>query len=495
MKNKKSFLKILLAILIIVLIIFCLFKVYNYCIYSKISKTVDELLDKNYSTDDLYFKTILTEYRDGKEITNIEECARKDNVTCIERTTDFGTGEKNICVSTLNSNNEFWNKYSIYSSENNRELNYILYNKENLEEEISLGLIRNLPYHLSSNKIGDEEKTFIDKIKEMIFLPAIYSKEYNGEKCYVVSIFSSAIKTYVSKESLLPIACEYYSAGNELLQKEIYEYTGELEDEDYDNVNPQDFDKVEYIDWSRNYNENIKNEFPEKPISGTNLEAGETLIENVDLLPEEELNFLKLTGNSFGIKTIRLQSLESYNKFRKMYSNLRELTQEDFEQYTVTLIYKEGYKLSYLEQFENLQNWNIDYVFSSEQTKNKELVLLIAPTSERSVADIIESNEHIKIDAQKAYDILNDNLDKIKQELKLDYVEASVGGFEDRIEKLSNETFAKMSFINKPVEGKEPICWKEFYRIFRGESVGDSHIELTAYIDAMTGELIGVIVE
>lgn len=486
----KNVMKILIIVLIAIIVFFC-FREYNYHILTKILNSNKDFSNKPNNSDEFYYKITtetVEENSENNEVT-VEETAIKNDVVFKRREyTIDGKTSSQIEWSTINNNdNEFCNKYVI--DDNN---NYIICSFDTRESLIEDKRVSNInSYFYYYDLYNKEESNFFTEITKRIFAPTISNTMYNNENCYMIENKYSTL--IFNKETLL-LSAKQSKGTNWSYVLTTYEYDNNSLDELVKRPNETNYSKVEFFDLTQYHKENNeeKNNI-NKPISGTNLKPGETLIENVELLPTENLNFLNLTGNSFGIKTIELHTLESYNKFREKYSNLRELTNEDFDNYWVTIAYNEGDFLSYINKYENRETWVTNYLFTKKESKNKNLVLLITPIPEKNTFNnfIVENSEDIKIDSEKANSILNENCNKILNELNLKSV--NIGDLRDRLEKLSNEIFENMIYVNKPINGEEPICWVENYNIYNYGDIGDFEFSsIDIYINAITGEFIGI---
>ena len=126
----------------------------------------------------------------------------------------------------------------------------------------------------------------------------------------------------------------------------------------------------------------------------------------------------------------------------------------------------------------------MNYIFDSEKTNKASLILIVTPlTNDSTSSAFIENDEKLNITEETAIKTVSDNIKELNSELVLDkdnYVNIELS----EIVILDNEMFAGLDVIKTPVKGKEPICWK--LRVVDGVSK-----RLDAYVNAMTGELIG----
>ena len=316
-------------------------------------------------------------------------------------------------------------------------------------------------------------------------MPKIENIEYGGKAC--LALKSEYRTWYIEKESLRTVAIECKVFEDDSPCFYTFEYNIEAPEGIYEEPNASGayYDKVEFFEvlGIDDGNKKISNE-KNKAISGTDLKPGEELIEIVELKDEEKLNFLGLTEGDFGLKGLNIKTLQTYNKFREKYSGLRELTEEDFEEYYVGIVYKEGYKLKYLQSLPSTRNNKINYIFDTEKSEKESLVLIVTPRTEDSYWSIfIKNNEKFNITEDVAIATVSENIKELNPDLVLD-IDNYVNVESSEIVVLDNEVFASLDVIKTPVKGKEPICWR--LTVVNGENK-----RLNAYVDIMTGELIG----
>ena len=113
-------------------------------------------------------------------------------------------------------------------------------------------------------------------------------------------------------------------------------------------------------------------------------------------------------------------------------------------------------------------------------------MLIVTPLTEDSLGSIfIKNNEKLNITEEVAIETVSKNIMDLNSELVLDS-EGYVNVESSQIVILDNEMFANLDVIKSPVKGKEPMCWK--LTVVDGENK-----KLNAYVDIITGELIGSI--
>lgn len=481
--------KISIVIIFFAIIIFVCIRIYDYSILSKISKTTKKL--KN--SGEPYFVKNTEINPDGKIY--IREFYRENDIAVSKNTTKEGDTikEKSFTWMTRREN-EFCNTYY---ADYNQEIDGLKYltcvarNEEKLisEEFERTGFVNFYSYEFPTISF-ESEMNFFEKvmfeIKNKFFYPSISTEEYKGIKCYTFTL-SKHMKYYVDKDTCFTVAVEHLGSNENEIYITEYEYLNEAPEGVYEKPNPEDFDKVMFADYASNTIDTNNKLIAEKPISGTELEAGEQLVENIELKDNEELNFLNLTSDESGIINFEIYNLETYNKFREKYSGLRELTEEDFEYYYVVIAYKINQKLNYIEQFASKESWRFNFVVSSENAKNDTILLAVIPTeSGNRNVDFVESAVKLKIDAEEAMNIANNECRKIEEYFDLEF-ETYIGYSEDCLKLLTKEMFSEMEYIKTPIVGEERVCWKLHYRVNNHEKI--NYMEL--YVDAITGDVIG----
>lgn len=477
--------KIILSVIIILLILFLGIRIYHYSILSKISKTTENLE----SSFEPYFIKVTQINADGS--CNIDENYRENNVAVSIYTTQKDGEVTGTSKSWSFLEESFCNEYHASYIEDESTLMCAIQNEDRIKEEFNTVFINYWSYKFPNLRF-ETDLTFFDKVRinlqSTILYPAVKTEEYKGESYYAFYPFGSDshMRMYVDKETYLPVAIKSWGQDKSELYIREFEYLKEAPDGVYEKPNPEDFDNVTFADYSNNsidINSKIKL-VAEKPISRTNLKTGEMLIENVDIKSDEDLNFLKLTPNESGIIDFEIYNLETYNKFREKYSGLRELTEEDFEEYYVAITYKEGNKLKHLQSVSSTKNNKVNYIFDTEKSNKESLVLIVTPLTDDSSSSIfIKNKEKFNISEDDAIKTVSENIKELNPELVLD-VDNYVNVESSQIVKLDNETFAGLDVIKTPVKGKEPMCWK--LTVVDGENK-----RLDAYVDIMTGSLIG----
>ena len=478
---KKNVLKILLLLLVLVFGIVLQGKAQDYATIIKISKATKEITEKNENVQ----IRVKEKYNDGTE--KITETYIKDGVFVTRNIDAKNTPSNTLTWSTTNKD-VICNYYYEYEFEHDEKivkgLNCVYNHNEISSNQSSTRLAmgnlllmydKDVPYSSGNMNVN------------IINMPKIENSEYNGNACLILK---AKDKTwYIEKETLrtLAIECKLFEDDSPCLY--TFEYGIEAPEGIYEmpNVENAYYDKVEFLEITSDNSkyQNINNN-KEKAISGTKLKPGEELIELVELKDGEKLNFLGLTSNDFGLKGFNIYSLKTYNKFREKYSALRELTEEDFEEYYVGIVYKDGYKLNHIQNLNSTRNNRMNYIFNSEKNNKPSLVLIVTPlTSDSMFSTFVENKEKFNITEEAAIQTVSDNIKELNPELVLD-VDNYVNVESSEIVILDNEKFAELDVIKTPVKGKEPYCWKL--------TVIDSEFrKLDAYVNIMSGEIIGSI--
>ena len=476
---KKNVLKILLLILVLIFGIVLQDKAQDYATIVKISNATKKITENSENVQ----VRVKEKYNDGSE--KISETYIKDGVY-VTRKIDAKNAPSNSLTWSTTNEDVICNYYYEYEFEYNDEivkgLNCV-YNHDDISSNQSATRLAMGNLLLMYDK--DVPYSSGDMNVNIINMPKIENSEYNGIACLALK---TEYKTwFIEKESLKTIAieCKLYEDDSPCLYTFEYDIDapeGIFEEPD---ATKSYYNKVEFFESlaSRTY-ENIDKK--ENAISGTNLKPGEELIEVVELKDNEKLNFLGLTKNDFGLNGFNIYSLETYNKFREKYSGLRELTEEDFEEYYVAIAYKDGYKLNYLQSLGATKGLKMNYIFNTEKSDKSSLVLIVTPlTSDSMVSVFVENKEKFNITEESAIKTVSENIKELNSELVLDkdnYVNIE----SSEIVVLDNELFASLDVIKTPVKGKEPICWKL--------TIVDSEFrKVDVYVNIMTGEIIGSI--
>lgn len=481
--------KIILLISSVLIIFIIAIRLYHFSILTKISNASKDF--NNYSGN--YYITLTeTNNLTEKEEKYFKEYYRENGISAY-RESEYDDEEKKLKgISWRGLEEEFCNSYyANYYDDGTKELNSVIFNKSHLEET-EFNNTSNIMDFYSNETVCIETSGILvnikNKIREIFLYPIVFSEKYNGKECYVFDPYYNTghKKLYVDKENLLTVASISFNQDKTAYWKKEYTFLDKAPEGVFEKPNPEEFDIVQFDDAA--WNKDTLNEklIAEKPITGTNLEPGEQLAENVELNKNEELNFLKLTPNEMGITNFQIRYLETYNKFRKKYSRLRELTEKDFESYFVVIAYKKGEKLNYLQQFSSSESWTWNFVVNSEKSNNDSLLLMVVPKeSGNSRVVFVDSNEKIKIDAEKAISITDAARTEIEKYYGVEF-QPFLGYKSDHLELLTKEKFAEMDYISTPLAGRERICWNINYDV-NNEEV----LHINVFVDAITGDIIG----
>lgn len=478
---KKNVLKILLLLLVLVFGIVLQDKAQDYATIVKISNATKKIT-RNSENVQIRVKE---KYNDGRE--KISETYIKDGVY-VTRRVDAKNSPSNSLEWASTNPDVICNVYSEYEYElDGKVIKELTCGYNHASGSETQAITRMAIGNLLLMYDKDVPTTSLYTNVNIFNMPKIENSEYDGKACYSLK---TGIRTwYVEKETLrtLALECELFEDDSPCLY--TFEYDIETPEGIYEepDVTNAHYDKVEFFEslGVTDKYENI-NDKKEKAISGTNLNPGEELVEVVELKENEKLNFLGLTANDFGLKGFNIYTLETYNKFREKYSALRELTEEDFEEYYVGIAYKDGYKLNYLQSVDSTRGNKMNYIFKSEKSNKASLVLVVTPiTNESRISVFVENSEKLNITEEAAIKTVSENIKELNSELVLDadgYVNVELS----EIVVLDNEMFASLDVIKTPVKGKEPICWKLTV-------VDSENTKLDVYVNMTTGEIIGSI--
>lgn len=473
---KKNILKILLVVVVLVIGIILQDKAQDYAILVKISNATKKITE---NAENIQVR-VTEKYNNGAE--KISETYIKDGVYVTRKIDGKNSPSNSLTWSTTNKDvicNYYYEYEFEYDDEVVKGLNCV-YNHEDISSNQSATRLAMGNLLLMYDK--DIPTTSLYSNVNIFNMPKIENVEYEGKACFSLK---TGIRTwYVEKETLrtLALECKLFEDDSPCLY--TFEYDIETPEGIYEAPNASYYDKVEFYEVAYLENGESRNNEKENAISGTDLKPGEELIENVELKDGEELNFLKLTENNFGLQGFNIYTLTTYNKFREKYSGLRELTEEDFEEYYVGIAYKKGYKLNHLQNLIATKARDLYSVFSAEKNAKDSLVLIVAPkTKDSAEIKFVLNDEKLNITEEAAMNVVSEKIKELNSELVLDsenYVNVELS----EITILDNKAFAELDVIKTPVKGKEPICWKI--------TVVDSELKrLDAYVDVMTGEIIG----
>lgn len=471
--KKKSIGKIVLITILIMLAIFVIVRIYDYQILKKISDTTVAFLEnENYNFRireiGIDFEEVIEQYKKDEKIYDRRFYKSEDIID------DY------IDISILDT--EMYNVYSTSNTENSLTIT-------TYAEAIDTKLIANFhSYRIYDNDIfvSDLKSKISNLIQDKIMYPIVFTEEYNGKDCYVFNQYS-VIRYWIDKETLLPLKVQYKDSSNQEYLTYYYEYDV-LTDDVVEIPNPKDYKTVTYYDAGEQVYDSW-NELAEEPISGTNLKPNELLVENVEIKDGEELNFLGLTPDGDEIVSFEIYSYDTYNKFRKKYSGLRELTEKDFENYFVSIAFKEGYELEYIEHWESEEENITNFIVSSKKEEKDNFTLFVLPKSTGNRrTNYVENDKKISIGPSDALEILQEHLEEFGKFYNIENMDF-MGYKNDVLLRLTNEEFAGLDYIKKAVKGAEPICWEIDYSVYRTEEKSFDYLKI--YIDATTGELIG----
>lgn len=477
MERKKKSKKIILSCILIFVAILIVMKIYSINIMLKVSDSID-----NYNSRDNF---AYTEKMQGEVSTTV---IKRDNIFVIKE----NDSDEDIYCSwyDLESTNKYYNCCKYDMSNNSDGEMGIEYSKKDIEsiEYLNIDMqYRPSGYANFRKQMTREDLDMMGKIMCFLTSSFVSSYEYDGIDCYTYKI--QGVQSYIDKKTMLPIATTVTIDNIIEYQLSRTEYEIEYDENLLKEPDVNEFEISSFSDFS---NENANyDEYSKKPISGTNLKPTENLIENVILKEDEKLDILPITENPFGVKSVEINNLKTYNLFREDYSNLRELTEEDFVYYSVTIAYKKGYELTFSEIQETNESYRKEYVFIEKESNNNNLVLIVTPRAQRDAVSIAISNQKIVFTSDEMLDIYYSVSKEIEK--KLNFPEDSLFCSKDYIVKLDYETYKKLDYVKTPIKDySEPVCWK----IRTYVNVGSrDYLDVSTYINAITGDVIGANIE
>ena len=124
------------------------------------------------------------------------------------------------------------------------------------------------------------------------------------------------------------------------------------------------------------------------------------------------------------------------------------------------------------------------FSFNGEGSNKESLVLIVTPLKNDSInSTFIKNNETVNISEDDAIKTVSNNIKELNQEFILEF-DNYVNIETSEIIRLDNEIFANLDVIKTPIKGKNPLCWKL-------TAIDIKYKKLDAYVDIMTGDLIG----
>lgn len=483
MKKLNKIIIILTIIVLLVVIAFFAYRMYSAKILIEVANNVDNFQNE---TGDFAYRITTNYYKTSS--TSAANFIKKDDtyVRIIEENEEKYTEWYNLKANNLDCN---YYRYELDSKEN-IDYAYGPYNHTSYIPDIKYNIAISTGMDVIYMDNWNNDNEIIAYIKNAIsptLNTFLYIGDYEGEKCYIYKQ-GNQYETYISKEKMLPIAFKIYD-NDGIHALHMIEYNIEVNEEILKEPDIYEFDNAYYHD--SNFAEcNFISNGTEIPEDFVSFVLEDSLIENIDLKENESLDFFKLKEDNQGLKKIKINRYETYEKFRKKYSNLEKLTEKDFNYYYVTIIYKSGYKLEHIDTVKSAENFITNYVFSEEESDADNIVVIITPKYEEYQFNVILSNEKIAISSEKAFEIYNENIDVIKQKNNISK-EVVLGSKSDKIVKLDKKTYSKLNYIQmKPKDSEEPICYEIIDDVLEEN---DNLGEIKTYINAMTGELVGTI--
>lgn len=472
MESLKKKLGILFTIIFILIAIFGAYRAYQFILLVKIANNQGDYI----RSGDVNARVTISLY-DGSE--NIYETHIQDGITVnvmyfrdkegnVNKWTTWEDPSSEEIYTSCSSSESNGERYFSYSNEvkDESEANYY-------PESLALTLMGQLSFGYGKNAIPASNA--LDFLYRSLCFPNIKNGSYNGRECYIIDVDEST--RYIDKETLLTFAYE-------ILDNQAYTF-------EYDVQEPERIYEVPRVGEYNEvyYSETIEGEdrYPKTvdvAISNTNLKPGEELIEVVKIKENEELNFLDLiTGEDFGINGFNIRTFETYEKLRENYSNLRALTEEDFENYFVGIAFKEGYTLNCTQVLEGSGR---HYIFKTTPSDNEEtLNLIVTPKVQGNYnSRYVENNKGKVIDVLEAERLSNIEIKKAYTDLVLDE-EGYINHESYFLDKLTFDEFAQLEKILTPVQGQEPLCWKTVIKDAENRTI-------TVFVDAINSKVVGL---
>lgn len=472
MEKIKKKLGILFTIILILIVVFGAIRAYQFILLVKIANTQGDYI---YSGD--VNAKVNIDLNDGS--VNIYETYIKDDIMVnvmyfrdkegnVNKWTTWEDPNSEEIYTECSSSESNGERYFSYSNEIEDESDPIYY-----PESLPLTLIGQLSFGFGKNAIP--ASNLLDFLYRSLFFPIVKEGVYRDTECYIIEIDETV--RYIDKETLLTIA--YEIIGN---QTYTFEYDIPEPERIYDVPRVGEYNEVYYtevIESEQRYPKTV-----DVAISNTDLKPGEELIEVVKLKENEELNFLDLvTAEDFGINGFNIRTFETYEKLRESYSNLRALTEEDFENYFVGIAFKEGYTLDCTQVLEGSGR---HYIFKTTPSDNeKTLNLIVTPKVQGNYhSRFVENNKGKVIGADEAERLSNAEIKSSYPDLVLDE-EGYINHESYFLDRLTYDEFAQLEKISTPVQGQEPLCWKTVIKDAESRTI-------TAFVDAINGKVIGL---
>lgn len=496
----KKFFKFLLKLILVVLIAWILLKVHN---TYELKKIYDGMQAAENSE---YFHRIINSTNASP---NKQEVYAKDNKILLKDEYDDETVVEKTEVLQYVDDNEMYMSQTTKDGTSTLLISYgngLGGGNKIYADSIPLVLIR---YSFNVGTV----------LKNLITPTILYYGDYNGQECYIIK--SPIDTTYISKETCLPVYTEMKevkvndlglkylsflypdvfggmlmgSADDTVIDAWHTEHEYSLEKFDDSILDIPDFSKYTTVVLASSMSREGKAfDKTEKAISGTDLEVGERLITNIKLNDDEELDYYKRIGNSAipnnsdELGKIDIFDIKVYNKVKeKAYNNLLELNIDDFVNYAVSIVYKEGYKLSFDEAInDEEQPYYYNYIVTSEPSDEPSVLLIIRPYTEVKYGNLeslnaVEKISEINIKPDEARKTADENMEDIK-----DTLGELLTNYELRADELVNIDFdnTKLNALMSNSPSGRITCWQLEY------FAGNDKV-MYVFVNANTGELIG----
>lgn len=228
-------------------------------------------------------------------------------------------------------------------------------------------------------------------------------------------------------------------------------------------------------------------------ISDSNVQAGSTLIQKIDIENIDKFNLSILErSTSDGLKYQIYRGKNEYDKFLAECGYGKKLTDSDFTNFFVLVAYKENKELNLDSRYSGMNYDNI--VLTEESNANAQILLLVIPKAkEKDVNVLIKQGEKIFLDTQDdVVEKINNNLNLITEYFSRKYFESQnlsnatilikdVKLVNDK----ANEFFITKGDLQEPT-GEVTTYWQAYVYLEQ-----NTKYILKILVDCESGELVG----
>ena len=228
-------------------------------------------------------------------------------------------------------------------------------------------------------------------------------------------------------------------------------------------------------------------------ISDSNVQAGSTLIQKIDIENIDKFNLSILEkSTSDGLKYQIYRGKNEYDKFLAECGYGKKLTESDFTNFFVLVAYKENKELNLDSRYSGMNYDNI--VLTEESNANTQILLLVIPKAkEKDVNVLIKQGEKIFLDTQDdVVEKINNNLNLITEYFSRKYFEnqnlsnatiliKDVKLVNDK----ANEFFITKGDLQEPT-GETTTYWQAYVYLEQ-----NTKYILKILVDCESGELVG----